>query len=288
MSPIPWPTFLVPGAGKSGTTYLLDVLKQHKEIFVPYVKEPAFFSTYPGIGLYHKGVEFYRKQFWGYKGEPHIGEGSTVYMYDPESPKLIRKHIPNVKLIFLLRNPVDRVYSNYWQDIKAGVHLPEFSEFIFSGSERAYEMLYCSQYDVHLRRYLEYFPKEQILIVLSDFLKSNPHAAINSVLAFLEASPLPETFRLDFVSNPSALPRSRVLARMLRQQAITQTIKGIVPSWAGPFLKRMLENLRHANQVAFQYPPMDTTTRKRLVTFFLPTVEWLEKFLEMDLSHWKQ
>ena len=279
------PTFLIPGAGKSGTSFLADVLSKHKDIFMSISKEPAFFSTYKSSGNYHRGIEFYQKNFWGYKGEKHIGEASTIYMYDPESPKLIKKHIPDVKLIFILRNPIERIYSNYWQDIKAGERLPDFHKMVLQRTPRIEEMIYVSRYDIHLKRYLNYFHRKQIQILLYDNLKRDPLQCINEALTFLELPPFNELPTINKV-NLSAVPRFRLLSRILRNETLTQNIKAITPSPLIIFLKRILDKMRKLVLKPIVYPPMDKKAWDYLAKEFSEPIKDMSKVVGISLIHW--
>ena len=126
------PTFIIAGAGKSGTTALWAYLNQHPEICMSRIKEPMFFTNLLGYrqggsieapvyeGRYKSGLEWYEKLFAKCCQKRALGEASTAYMYAKDAAGLIKKTLPEVKLIFLLRNPVDRLYSNYWQERKYG------------------------------------------------------------------------------------------------------------------------------------------------------------------------
>ena len=206
------PTFMIPGAAKGGTSYLAYVLGRHPDVCMTYPKEPGFFSTSPEKSapvVYHKGLGFYRKYFLEYRGQKHIGDASTIYFVDPASPRLIHQHIPNVKLVFSLRNPIDRVYSHYWEDIKNGRKRPDFKTFLFSKDEQSRRHLHCSRYDIHLRRYFAQFSRDQMLILLYDDLKNNRVHTIDTILSFLGLEPFPEGEDLDIIVNPPSLPRPR-------------------------------------------------------------------------------
>ncbi|MEQ8530676.1 MAG: sulfotransferase domain-containing protein, partial [Imperialibacter sp.] len=127
-----FPDFIIAGAPKCGTTALYAILNQHPLISMSKVKEPVFFSRTPGVvksnlaeygpnlsGRFDYGMSWYSSLFE--KGPNKIfGEASTLYFINDDSPKLIFDHAPKVKFIFMVRDPVERIYSHYWQDMKLG------------------------------------------------------------------------------------------------------------------------------------------------------------------------
>ncbi len=280
------PTFIIPGAGKSGTSYVADVLGQHPDIFIPVFKEPAFFSTNQEHGLYNKGISFYQLSFNGYKGQSHIGEASTIYMYDPDSPSLIKKYIPDVKLIFVLRNPIDRVYSNYWQEIKAGKNLKDFKSMLFQNHPRIQEMITISFYSNYLKKYMELFDSENILILFYDDLKANNKAFFKNIFEFLNLNEESEGINFDSHVNVSAVPRSKLISRILRNQNLTQFVKALAPPGVLIHLKKGLEATRQKSLKPFKYPKMDQETRSHLSGVFKKSILELSELSNRDLTQW--
>ena len=103
-------------------------LGKHPDILMSSTKEPAYYTKY-----YNKGLDFYESFFKEYKGENAIGEATVEYMVCPETPERIYKAIPDIKLIFILRNPIERASSNYWHRIKSGHENRKFYEVIKEG-----------------------------------------------------------------------------------------------------------------------------------------------------------
>ena len=134
------PNFLIIGAVKAGTTSLHDWLSQHPQIYMSSIKELNFFA-FEGDNLevfkgkfnkeYLAGFETtlqgYRKHFQGVTNEIAIGESSPTYLYHPKAPERIQHYIPDVKLIAILRNPVERAYSNYLHTIRDSIE--PFTDF---------------------------------------------------------------------------------------------------------------------------------------------------------------
>ena len=105
------PNFIIAGAEKSGTSSLLFYMSEHEDIFTPAKKEIHFFDDGDN---FNEGIDWYKQWFTGWSGEKAIGECTPIYMYFPECAQRIHDVYPEMKLIFILRNPVDRAYSNYW------------------------------------------------------------------------------------------------------------------------------------------------------------------------------
>lgn len=291
------PKFLIPGAGKSGTTSLCRYLSQHPQIFIPAVKEPAFFSTIRGFGYYSRGIDAYQRIFDGADSTMTCGESSTIYMYDPASPMLIKKHIEKVKLIFVLRDPIERTYSNYWQDLKAGHRLPDFAEMIyaidwnnyhvykpdlFKIENRGWAYIYASDYPLHIKRFLEYFPRESMLFLLFEEIKQIDDILFTKILTFLgvETNFKPQNL---VKTNVSALPRYRLLARLFNSPLRQLPVK-----YYAPRLYNFLYRIRSKNRIPYNYPPMDKETEKFLARFFSPRVKELENLIGKNLRHWQK
>lgn len=120
------PNFLIIGAAKAGTTSLYHYLAQHPQIYMSPIKEPNFFALEercvdfrgPGDHLYIKQfsvteLERYRSLFQGVTHEQAVGEASPLYLYSPVAPARSHRYVPEMKLIAILRHPVDRAYSAF-------------------------------------------------------------------------------------------------------------------------------------------------------------------------------
>jgi len=137
------PTFILAGAPKCGTTSLWEYFQMHPDVCTCAVKEPKFFCEEPSYvqepdnyrskstGNYQKSINWYKSLFRQCKVENAIGEASGNYFISLEAPQLINKHLPDVILLFILRDPVERIYSHYWQEIRVGHKLPSFDTHAF-------------------------------------------------------------------------------------------------------------------------------------------------------------
>ena len=205
------PNFIIIGVHKGGTTSLYNYLIQHPYIAPARIKEPNFFNRF-----FHRGLIWYRAHFttifhvYSVKvrhGHSLItGEASINYLWHPDAPKRILQTIPNVKLIILLRNPVDRAYSHYQMQCRIGRETFSFEEAIAKEEERIsgemekmivnekyhskpfgwYAYLSKGKYADQLEDWFSKFPREQFLILNSEDFFANPSETIECVCKFLK------------------------------------------------------------------------------------------------------
>jgi hypothetical protein len=166
--------FFIVGAQRSGTTYLYQLCVEHPEIEMaqPARPEPKFFLL---DDLYERGLDYYHSQFFG--GEPEIrlrGEKSTSYYEHEKAARRIAWHFPAAKIVFLLRDPIDRAVSNYRFSVQNGLEtLPMADAFMKEGERRGdydpgsvsvspFAYLKRGCYVDYLTMYERYFPRESL------------------------------------------------------------------------------------------------------------------------------
>lgn len=202
----PLPDFVIIGGMKCGSTALFQYLIQHPQIQGSVVKEVHFFDS-----RYAKGLKWYRKHFpIKLPGRVMLtGEASPYYIFHPAVPERIWQTLPGVKLIALLRNPVDRAYLHYQHAKRKGFENLSFEEAIEAEPDRLKgerERLLAdvnyrsSVYSAHsyvargiyweqLTRYYRFFDPSQILVLQSERLLANPQDVVNQTVAFLGLPP---------------------------------------------------------------------------------------------------
>ena len=208
------PHFLICGAQKGGTRALLSYLQQHPDIYCS-DRELNYFSF-----RYGKGFDWYLKQFKKARFGQIIGEKSPQYMYIKSAPERIKYHLPNVKLIFILRDPAKRAYSHYWMNILKGKEKrANFSDVIRNWEEKPEPCIhnYVSRgfYDEQIDRYWQLFDEKQILIITSDELRRDYRRALSKVCLFLGVD------NIDFkklVAGCGGVPKSRFLSYLLSRK----------------------------------------------------------------------
>jgi Sulfotransferase domain len=237
----PLPDFIVIGAQKAGTTALYAYLRWHPGIGGPSWKEVSFFDRH-----WRRGEAWYRGHFpnslraWLAQRSNGrrllVGEASPSYVFHPLAPQRVHDLVPDVRLIVLLRNPIDRAYSHYQHEVALGREPLPFEEALDDEEERMrgelelmtadpsyfsyawwnYTYLARGRYAEQLERWYAVFPREQILVVSSTDLDDRPGETYGEILEFIgteshELGSYPRLFRREY-SPMSARTRARLAA----------------------------------------------------------------------------
>jgi hypothetical protein len=226
------PNLIVAGAGKSGTSSLHGYLDQHPDIVMTSVKEPHFFSD---LDRYAIGPQFYDDLFPAFaEAARYRGESSTGYQIFPGVPERLRTSAPDCRLVFLLRNPVDRAISHYRWLVALGIEARGFRATFDSDRDEVpdprnsragtYGYLYQEGcYATNLDRFAAYFPPEQIGLLASEQLRADPLASLNQCCRFLDLEPF---VTITAVSENETAPqrhpraRARIEGRAGRQSTL--------------------------------------------------------------------
>lgn len=286
------PTFLIIGAEKSATTWLYARLREHPDVFLPGTKEAHFFNKYDSNleerdNFTRLGRAWYERLFRGYAGETAVGEATPMYLCDPAAPSRIRRVLPEAKLICSLRNPVDRAYAHYWMAKRKGHTRRGFEEVFREKGERFVQR---GLYGRQLARYLDLFPKEQLLILIQEELIERPEEHLRCICDFIGVDGGYYTGR-DLLSkreNRAAEYRSRTayewmgrIARSMRSMkgldALLDLIKGI----------GLTDKLKKLNRVKTPYPDIPGDLRRELVDYYAEDVRRLEGLLGRRIAAWR-
>jgi len=181
------PDFLILGTQKGGTTSLYRLLIQHPDILPAYSKELRFFSD---ENLFNQGINYY-KSYFPFKGENKItGESTPIYLLSIEVPSRVKRSYPDMKFIVLLRDPVERVYSQYRMHQRLGNEELPLEEAIHQ--EKPHYYLVRGHYADQLENWLKYFDREQFLIIKSEWYFQNQRKAMKIVYDFLDLEFVPQ------------------------------------------------------------------------------------------------
>ena len=175
------PNFLIIGAMKAGTTSLHHYLSAHPEVFMSRTKELHYFVAEKNL---RRGRGWYQRQFREASEAIAVGEASTDYTKYPlfrGVPERIAGLLPDVRLIYIIRNPVERIRSHYLHDVARGRERRPIGEAV-SGNEH---YLAPSRYAQQIEEYLEFFPRERLLLVTSEGLRKDRRAVMHRVHNFI-------------------------------------------------------------------------------------------------------
>ena len=291
------PNFLIVGAQKAGTTSLHYYLKQHPQIYMSPRKEPHFFEG-RHRDFYRPGrmmppvtnLADYQVLFEGVTDEKAIGEASASYLYSPMAPSLIKRSIPDARLIAILRNPADRAYSNYLHCVRGGREsIVDFAEALRVEEERIKRnwgpLWHYKQkgfYYAQVKRYLDTFGRDLFKVWLYEDLRTQPLDVLRDVLEFLEVD---DTFVPDMSieHNTSALPRNKTLYRA------TKKLAGRNPVLKLAILERCLparprQYVKH--RIFVQPPPFPAEIREQLLDTYTEDILKIQGLIGRDLSPW--
>jgi hypothetical protein len=188
------PNFLIIGAMKAGTSTLYRILRAHPDVYLPDRKELHYFSgPYAGpprevepdaADTSARGLDWYRAQFADAGGHAAVGEATPKYTRWPAyqgTPERIAKVIPDVRLIYLVRDPISRMQSHYLHYVSTGAEKRPIN--VALRDDPLY--LDASRYATQIDRYMEHFDRAQLLVLSSDDLRDRQQDTVARVLRFL-------------------------------------------------------------------------------------------------------
>ncbi|MDP1904056.1 MAG: sulfotransferase [Pseudomonadota bacterium] len=200
------PDFIVIGSQKSGTSSLYASLAKHQNIVMANRSEVEYFSY---DLRYSAGIDYYKSHFPANAPGIVVGEVSPGYMINELCAERMRQVLPKVKLIAVLRHPVDRAYSAWLMQVSKGSESLGFEKALSQNPIYLQHSLYGKQ----LRRYLKFYPREQICILFFEDLISNPHDLISQVLDFIG---LDKNHNISlFKENTGGQPRFKIVTDFL-------------------------------------------------------------------------
>jgi hypothetical protein len=192
---------------KGGTTSLYHYLGAHPQVATTPYKAPEFFVAESN---WHRGLDWYRQQFPVTGPEIlAIGEASNAYAKFPRHrgvPQRIAAHLPDVRLVYVVRDPIARIRSHYQTKVAEGSEKQSFSEAVQANPI----YLDYSRYALQIEQYLEHFPREQLLVITSEALRASRSATVGTVYEFLGVDPefSPTDLERDFYLTKDRASRS--------------------------------------------------------------------------------
>lgn len=293
------PDFFVVGAAKSGTSSLYNYLAQHPAVFMAEPKEPHFFSEYRPPVEEVRHLDEYLDLFQDVPDSVRAGEASTSYLYSEIAAHNIDRFRPDAKIIAVLRDPVSRAYSQYWNQVQEGVEPLSFEEALAAEPERieqgwwyGFHYVEGGRYAGQVERYMDIFGRESVKVYLLEDLQQDASGVCRDIFSFLRVDP-DESIRTEKTHNPGGAPRSALLAKVLRVNLLLfrwlgRRIRLGRGGKGGPLPTDRLKGIKNwlMEKNAASVPKMKPDTRTMLRRTFREDVLRLEGLIARDLRHW--
>jgi len=296
------PNFLVLGTAKAGTSSIYVYLKQHPEVYLSSTTELNFFA-HAGGDLNFRGpgdheyiwqdslvanYQDYCNEFADVAGEAAIGEISTHNLYSAQAPALIRRYLPNAKLIAMLRHPAERAFSAFAHMVRDGreetedfhAALAREPQRIRDNWEPLWHYKNMGFYGAQLSRYLDTFNRDQIRVYIYDDFVARPLEVVQDIFAFFGVDPSFVPDMTERYNVSTILRRRRLNDMMMDKSLIRSTLRKLVPSGVrarirSSILERNVKRLRLAPEL-----------RRELTDAYRDDIRLLERILDRDLSRW--
>jgi len=298
------PSFFIVGAPKCGTTALSKYLNAHPDIFIPDAKELYYFDQDLNTAAQAQSIDEYMSLFDQGAGKI-CGEGTTTYLYSAVAAQRIYTFNPQARIIIMLRNPVDVMYSFHSQLLyngssetvddfeqaialepqrKQGIHIPQKC-----AEPRLLLYRELARFALQVERYLNIFPRENIKIILFEEFSQNTPLVFREVLEFVGADP---GFKMDFVRmNRNKKVRHKGIQQLVKYPPakvlevgkyflpLPQSVRRSLLEGTKALIKRM--NTQNATRL-----PLSPTLRLQLINDLSEDMGHLSRLIGQDLSHW--
>jgi hypothetical protein len=294
------PDFIIVGAAKSGTTSLFHALGGHENVWLPDMKEPEYFAygtrEMPNPNYKDVVVDFsqYRSLFNGARRDAITGEASPAYLYFSHVAGEIWRELPDVKLIAILRHPVDRAYSHYHNARRAQTEpIETFRQAANAEREvldREWEVgehprsyLRFSLYGEQLQRYYDRFPESQIKVISFEHFIERPQRVLGEVLSFLGFPEELERRKQEKRNSGFSFRSYRLYKALQPESAFSRTFRSYAGDSLFSFLRSVVTKLNRK-----PVPPLNPEVRDALSDVFAEDVQrvrWLsgKQFERWDL-----
>jgi hypothetical protein len=293
------PDFMIIGAMKSGTSSLHTYIAKHPDVFMCWHKEPQFFSRQEN---YARGLDWYFSLFRGARDDQICGESSTCYSRWPYFGNVaarIHEAVPDARFIYVMRHPVERAYSHYRHEmeerkIHGNNEMISFNEAL----EKVPEIFDTSLYRRQIEKFLDYFPRDRLLLLFFEDLTREPAPVLEEVQRFLGLQQESGLAESKVVINPFGhrIAKNDLLRfeeTIRRAPGVSALVKRVIPSrvrsWMRAHLYATFAKRRRVQAEAGQVAPLEKDVRERLLERFAAPNRELEDLMGRPVpSSWHQ
>lgn len=288
------PNFLIVGVQKAGTTSIYNYLQEHPQVYMSRVKETNFLEKdWEKIPLEQQNkngivtIEKYAELFADVKDEIAIGEVSPNYLFHYESSAArIKQYLPDAKLIVVLRNPVERAYSDHLMHLRDAIGYRSLSEQIKHSSHKSF-ILRKGFYYEPIKYYFEQFEREQIRVFFYDDLCAKPQEFMQEMYQYLEVNSnfTPDTNKKAQVAK---IPKNKAINNLLQRKNLLRNTAANIMKTVMPVETRqkLRDRLISFNSQTKKAIPLSSEERQQLIELYREDILQLQDLLEKDLSKW--
>lgn len=270
-SPGRLPDWIIIGAMKAATSSLHRYLAEHPQVATSTPKELDFFvePRYDRLG-----IDWYRRQFATPADAVVAGESSVNYTKCHEMPGVagrMHRHLPDVKLIYVLRDPVKRIESHWVHMVGSGKWRGDFASAV--ADPETSDVVQTSRYWMQLSEYLEHYSPEQIKVMSYEAVSADPEGAVDEVLEFIGLEP---GFR-----HPLIGKQVHPSSRKMRPNRLGLLV------WDDPVRRRRVRKyLRRVVASPIEKPVWSPDARANVADYLAPDVERIREFSGMEFAEW--
>lgn len=287
------PNFIVIGVPKSGTTSLYFYLKQHPDVFLPVRKELHYFSydllkenlNGPGdrevLAWLCPNWQDYISHYDSVRNETRIGEISPSYFYYSQISERIRAKLGPVKIIALLRNPIEKAFSQFMHLVREGRETLTFYQALIAEERRiegAWSDIWrykeSSLYASRLNKFIDVFDRSNVKVILSEEFFADPIMVIGDLFSFMG---IPPDVRIDtsHIYNRTGRPRSKLLAGFLTKPNVLRSmVRMVVPEQTRMFWRLKITELNTS-----QKEQIDQKSKSYLEEYFYKDIVEVERII---------
>lgn len=266
--------FSIIGAHRTGTTWLYEKLYNHPEVVLSNnQKELHFFDRNEN---YKNGLSFYNRHFSEFDKQKLNGDSTPAYLSNRKVPERMAELFPDIKIIAILRNPIDRLFSHYKLNVGNHNVKESFQEYYNRKIKEKAE----GRYIYHIKNYLKHFDLEQMHFILYDDLNENPLKVYKECLEFLEVKntdyvPKKLDQRVNSWGVKKYNSRNKILYKLMlgTKKLKLFNISSSIEKWNMP--KNKKETISKKDREVLNY-------------YYNESIVELESFLGRDLHKWKE